>query len=71
MCHQQVGIAYFPEAKEKQISGGAYNLDDAVEDKLCDLYELCFQVLTSDTAILYIRITVATKLRISVCSCFT
>ena len=71
VCHQQVGAAYIPEAKEKQISGGTYNLDDAAEDKLCDMYELCFQVLTSASAISYICITVARKLRISVCSCFT
>ncbi|XP_057540146.1 ubinuclein-2-like isoform X4 [Amaranthus tricolor] len=56
VCHQQVGAAYIPEAKEKQISGGTYNLDDAAEDKLCDMYELCFQELPQHTDVQVLKL---------------
>lgn len=51
VSNEQIRAADFPEAEEEAILAETYELDSAMEDKLCDLYDLRVQGLSGDKGV--------------------
>lgn len=48
---RQIGATNYPDSIEEAIPAETYKLDSAMEDKLCDLYDLCVQGLSGDKGV--------------------
>ncbi|KAJ8447173.1 hypothetical protein Cgig2_022902 [Carnegiea gigantea] len=48
---RQIGVTNCPDSIEEAIPAETYKLDSAMEDKLCDLYDLCVQGLSGDKGV--------------------